>query len=109
MDTMANSLQDKIQKLIDQYTQDKASLARLEEQNADLTEENRQLMAQIEGFDASQAGSATHIVELEQRIKDLETQNSELQKAIAGFESIASLALDKIDKAFPDLVSTGKK
>jgi len=65
MDNKTISLQEKIQKLIDQYTKDKKQLVKLEEQNAELTEQNKQLMAQIESFSVSQNGSAMRIQELE--------------------------------------------
>ncbi len=102
MDTHAVSLQDKIQKLIDQYTEDKKKLDLMEGQNADLKEENSQLMAQIEHFNNSKNTSSTRIQELEKQIKTLEAQYLELQQTIAGFESIASDAITKIDSLLPD-------
>ena len=58
MDINAVSLQDKIQKLINQYTEDKKKLDRLEEENANLREENGQLMAQIENINSSKNSSS---------------------------------------------------
>ena len=48
MESHVVNLQDKIQKLIDQYTLDKQKLEELENKVAQLTEENSQLFAQIE-------------------------------------------------------------
>jgi len=109
METKAVSLQDKIQRLIDQYSQDKQKLDKLEEENANLKEENSQLMAQIESMNSSHSGSDTQIKELEQQVKTLESKYQELQKTIAGFEDIASDAISKIDSIFPDLDSNNKK
>ena len=71
MDNKTISLQEKIQKLIDQYTKDKKQLVKLEEQNAELTEQNKQLMAQIESFMRPKWISHEN-QELENKLKDLE-------------------------------------
>lgn len=109
MDTKAISLQEKIQKLIDQYTKDKKILTKLEEENANLSEENSQLMAQIASFNQSQSGTNSRIKELEKQYQDLEKKYEELQNSISGFESIASDAIDQIDLIFPDLEGDKKK
>ena len=108
METNAISLQEKIQKLIDQYTLDKKKLDGLEEQNTHLKEENRQLMAQIENMNNANSGSASQVKELEEQIKTLESKYLELQKTISGFEDIATDAIAKIDSVFPDLDATKK-
>ena len=102
MDINAVSLQDKIQKLINQYTEDKKKLDRLEEENANLREENGQLMAQIENISSSKNSSSSRIKELENQLKTLESQYQELQETISGFESIANDAISKIDSIIPD-------
>jgi chromosome segregation ATPase len=103
METNAVSLQEKIQRLIDQYTEDKKKLDKLELQNNDLREENSQLMAQIESMNKSHSGSGDRIKELEQQVKTLEKQYKELQDTISGFEDVATDAISKIDSIFPDL------
>jgi len=103
MDINAVSLQDKIQKLIDQYTEDRQKLDQLEEQNNDLREENSQLMAQIATMNNSKDNSASRIQDLEKQLKTMESQYLELKQTIAGFESIASDAISRIDKLIPDL------
>lgn len=103
MESNANSLQDKIQRLIDQYTQDKKKLTEMEEQNSILREENRQLMEQIESINSAESSSNLKIKELEHQVKTAEAKVQELQKTLSGFESIATDAIDRIDNFFPDL------
>lgn len=106
METNAISLQTKIQKLIDQYTLDKKKLDELEQTNATLREENSQLMQQITASNDSKTNTSARISELEQQIKVLEQQYADLQNSLQGFESIASIAIDKIDNMFPQLESS---
>lgn len=105
METNAISLQDKIQRLIDQYTQDKKKLAEMEEQNSILREENKQLMEQIENINAAENSSSSRIKDLEKQVKTMEARIQELQNTLAGFENMANDAIGKIDNFFPDLSS----
>jgi chromosome segregation ATPase len=108
METNAVSLQDKIQRLIDQYTKDKAKLDKLEEENSLLREENSQLMTQIQNINDAKSGSAQRIQDLEKQVKTLENQYLELQQTLTGFETIATDAIDRIDSIIPDIVSNKK-
>lgn len=102
MDNNAFSLQDKIQKLIDQYTLDKQKLADVEEMNTLLTEENMQLIKQIDEMNATQAQNLERNQNLETQLKAMESKYNELQKTLNGFESIATDAISKIDSIFPE-------
>ncbi|MDP2173714.1 MAG: hypothetical protein Q8M98_04905 [Candidatus Cloacimonadaceae bacterium] len=102
MENQAYSLQDKIQKLIDQYTLDKQKLAELDEKNNLLTEENMQLIKQIDGVNLSQAQIQERTQQLDTQLKSLESKYLELQKTLSGFELIATDAISKIDNIFPE-------
>jgi len=103
MEIQAISLQEKIQKLIDQYTEAKNRLSVLEQQVNELTEENVQLIGQIDSGNAGQALMQEQNRELEDKVKSLETKCAELQAAMDGFQDIATDAISKIDSIFPDL------
>lgn len=103
METSAISLQTKIQKLIDQYTQAKSRLQILEQQVNELTEENVQLINQIDSGNAGTAALQQQNADLAVQVKDLEARLAEMQKAMDGFQSIATDAISKIDSIFPDL------
>ncbi|HOD59409.1 MAG TPA: hypothetical protein PKH17_01505 [Candidatus Syntrophosphaera sp.] len=108
MESNVINLQEKIQKLIDQYTADRKKLEQLEIENNNLREENRQLMEQIENINKFHTGSESRIKELETQVKHLETQYKELQDSLAGLEDIASNTINQIDQLIPDL-DTKKK
>ena len=103
MDSNALNLQEKIQKLIDQYTADRKKLEKMEAENNNLREENRQLMEQIKNINKFHSGSESRIKELENQVKQLEAQYKELQDSLAGFEEIASETINQIDLIIPDL------
>ena len=103
MEIQAISLQDKIQKLIDQYTEAKRKLAVLEQQVNELTEENVQLIGQIDSGNAGQAMLQERNRDLEEKVKLLEAKCAEMQAAMDGFQNIATDAISKIDSIFPDL------
>lgn len=109
MDNNAVSLLDKIQKLIDQYTEIKTKHDQLEEQNAELKEENRQLMLQIENVNSTKSSSSNRIQELERQLRTLEAQHQELQQTVVSFDTIAGDAIKKIDSLIPGLNSTENK
>ncbi|HNU97717.1 MAG TPA: hypothetical protein PK707_05135 [Candidatus Syntrophosphaera thermopropionivorans] len=103
MESNVINLQEKIQKLIDQYTADRKRLEQLEEENNNLREENRQLMEQIENTKKFHSGSELKIKELENQVKLLQAQYKELQDSLAGLEEIASTTINQIDQLIPDL------
>ncbi len=101
MESHVVNLQDKIQKLIDQYTLDKKKLEDLEAQNKQLTEENFQLFSQIEESSLTSSEQAEKLKVLQNEFNTLESRYNELQKMLSGFESIAEGAIKKIDSIFP--------
>ncbi|PKN75490.1 MAG: hypothetical protein CVU49_04320 [Candidatus Cloacimonetes bacterium HGW-Cloacimonetes-2] len=105
MENYAVNLQDKIQKLIDQYTTIKKKLEELQEENNLLTEQNLQLIQQIEDHTKQGQDAGQKVTDMERSIAELEKENVELKKALAGFESVATDALSKLDDIFPDLES----
>lgn len=102
MDRFATGLQEKIQKLINQYTEAKAKLEEAELQVLELTEENVQLISQIDSGNNQQAGLAQENQSLKQRVEELEHQLADMKDAMDGFQDIASDAISKIDSMFPD-------
>lgn len=103
MENYAVNLQDKIQKLINQYTAAKNKIEELEMENSLLADQNIQLISQIEDSQKSSQMDAEHASQLEARVHALETQEAELKAALSGFEDIASDAISKIDVIFPEL------
>lgn len=103
MENYAVNLQDKIQKLIDQYTSAKKKIEELEMENSLLADQNIQLISQIEDSQKNNQAGAEQVSHLEARVKELETEQAELRQALSGFENIASDAISKIDVIFPEL------
>lgn len=101
MESHALNLQDKIQKLIDQYTLDKQKLEALAAQNKQLTEENSQLFAQIEANGMVASEQDSKLKTLQEEFNTVEQKYNDLQKMLTGFESIAESAISKIDSIFP--------
>ncbi|PKN72078.1 MAG: hypothetical protein CVU50_08835 [Candidatus Cloacimonetes bacterium HGW-Cloacimonetes-3] len=101
MESHVVNLQDKIQKLIDQYTLDKKKLEALEAQNKQLTEENFQLFSQIEESSLNSNEQAEKLKVLQSEFNTMESRYNDLQKMLSGFESIAEGAIQKIDSIFP--------
>lgn len=105
MESHVVNLQDKIQRLIDQYTLDKRKLEALEAQNVQLTEENTQLFDQIEASGLVASDQETKLQILQEEYNALQSKYNDLQKMLSGFESIAESAISKIDSIFPLLES----
>jgi len=101
MESHVVNLQDKIQKLIDQYTLDKQKLEEMENKVAQLTEENSQLFAQIEASGSQNEMQENKYQTLQEEFNKLETRYNELQKILAGFETLAEGAIKKIDSIIP--------
>jgi chromosome segregation ATPase len=101
MESHVVNLQDKIQKLIDQYTLDKQKLEELENKVAQLTEENSQLFAQIEASGSQNEMQENKYQTLQEEFNKLETRYNKLQKILAGFETLAEGAIKKIDSIIP--------
>jgi len=101
MESHVVNLQDKIQRLIDQYTQAKQKLELMEQEVNQLTEENKQLFAQIEANSVQSSDHEAKYKTLQTEYSSLENKYNELQKMIAGFETIAEGAIKKIDSIIP--------
>ncbi|PKN80452.1 MAG: hypothetical protein CVU48_02115 [Candidatus Cloacimonetes bacterium HGW-Cloacimonetes-1] len=111
MENRAVNLQDKIQILIDQYTKDKKKLADAEDYNNALTEENLQLIQQIDEINKLKSISDAKVLELDAQLRTLQSQHHELQKqhqdlqqlhqdlegTMMSFEDLANDAILKID------------
>lgn len=97
MENSAFNLQDKIQKLIDQYTKDKKKLEELESMNAALTEENLQLIQQIEENNQLSQNSGNLVKELEEKLAATEKKYQDLKSMLDSFENLAGTAIEQID------------
>ncbi len=103
MESPIISLQARLQKLIDQYTKDKKELEELKKNNAQLSDENSQLLAQIEDYSKLYTDADTALKALQAEYDVLKIQQDEMQKMLYGVESFADDAIKKIDDIFPKL------
>ncbi len=101
MENHVVNLQDKIQKLINQYTLDKKRLEEQEKLNNELTEENLQLMQQIEDQTKLKEISDQKIQELEAQLAALNNKNLELDSMLGAFDALATEAIKAIDEFVP--------
>lgn len=101
MENHVVNLQDKIQKLIDQYTIDKKKLEDLDKLNNELTEENLQLMQQIEDYTKLAGDSDSKVKELESKLAEMQIQKQELESMLGAFDALATEAIKKIDEFVP--------
>ncbi len=101
MENHVVNLQDKIQKLIDQYTLDRKRLAEMETLNNELTEENLQLMQQIEDSTKLATEADAKIQELEAKLNDLGQKSLDLESMLGAFDALATEAIKKIDEFVP--------
>ncbi len=108
MESPILNLQERLQKLIDQYTADKKLMEELKTQCAQLSEENMQLFSQIEDYAKLCSDSDGSLKALQQEHKDLQAKFDEQQKMLFGIESFADDAIKKIDDIFP-LLEDGDK
>ncbi len=99
MESYAVNLQDKIQKLIDQYTIAKKRIEELESENS----VNRQILAQLEDSQKNVQEANVSIARLEAQVNQLQAENTELKKALSGFESATNSAIAQLDSLFPEL------
>ncbi len=100
MESNVTNLQDKIQKLIDQYTLATKKVEELEEKNQQLAEENYQLIAQIQTSGKTTGEQEKKYKALQEEYNTLDNRYKELQKILAGLESVAESAIKKIDGLF---------
>ena len=100
MESNVINLQDKIQKLIDQYTLATKKVEEVEEKNRQLAEENSQLIAQIQTSGKATGEQEKKYKTLQEEYNTLENRYKELQKILAGLGSVAEGAIKKIDGLF---------
>ncbi|MCB5259473.1 MAG: hypothetical protein PHY41_01420 [Candidatus Cloacimonetes bacterium] len=103
MESPIVNLQERLQKLIDQYTADKKAMEELKKQHAQLREENVQLMAQIEDYTKLLSETDKSFKELQAEHKELKEKQNEMQSMLFGIENFADDAIKKIDDIFPKL------
>ncbi|MBM4403705.1 MAG: hypothetical protein FJ042_04890 [Candidatus Cloacimonetes bacterium] len=106
MENQVVNLHDKVQKLIEQYSQDKKKLEKLTEQYQELKNENTQLMQQIETITSQNISSVDTVKELEDKIIVLENKCQTLQATVKEFEELATVAITKIDDLIPTVLET---
>ncbi|MDZ4121044.1 MAG: hypothetical protein U1C33_01390, partial [Candidatus Cloacimonadaceae bacterium] len=98
MENHVVNLQDKIQKLIAQYTLDKKRLEEMEKLNNELTEENLQLMQQIEDFTKMNSEHEIKITDLQTKLGAAEVKTAELDSMLAAFDTLATEAIKQIEE-----------
>jgi len=103
MESPIQNLQQRLQKLIDQYTKDKKELEELKHSYAQLADENTQLLAQIEDYSKLYTETDNALQTLKVEHDTLVNQQDEMQKMLFGIESFADDAIKKIDGIFPKL------
>lgn len=103
MESPILNLQERLQKLIDQYTADKKAMDELKAQYAQLREENVQLMSQIEDYSKLLSDTESNLSILKTDHDKLKNAHNEMQNMLFGIESFADDAIKKIDDIFPKL------
>ena len=103
MENQVVNLHDKVQKLIEQYSQDKKKLEEITRAHAQLKDENAQLMRQIETVTNQNSHSTDSVKDLEVQIASLEAKCQSLQTTLSEFENLASTAITKIDELIPSI------
>jgi predicted nucleic acid-binding Zn-ribbon protein len=103
MESPILNLQERLQKLIDQYTADKKAMDELKIQYARLREENVQLMSQIEDYSKLLSDTEGNLKNLQIEHDKLQGAHNDMQNMLFGIESFADDAIKKIDGIFPKL------
>ncbi|HQB97719.1 MAG: hypothetical protein PHQ41_07155 [Candidatus Cloacimonetes bacterium] len=103
MESPILNLQERLQKLIDQYTADKKAMEELTRQYAQLKDENLQLMSQIEDYAKLLQETEAGYKNLKSEYEQLQNTHKEMQNMLFGIESFADDAIKKIDDIFPKL------
>jgi len=103
MESPILNLQERLQKLIDQYTADKKAMEELKLQYAQLRDENLQLMTQIEDYSKLLQETEAGFKSLKTEHEQLQNTHKEMQNMLFGIENFADDAIKKIDDIFPKL------
>lgn len=103
MESPIVNLQQRLQKLIDQYTVNKKELDELKQSYTELTDENKQLLSQIEDYSCLLNETDGSLKNLQEEHLSLKTKYDEMEKMLFGVESFADDAIKKIDDIFPKI------
>jgi len=87
MESPIVNLQQRLQKLIDQYTKDKKELDELKQKYAQLSEENVQLLSQIEDYSKLATDTDNTLQALQAEHESLKAKYEEIEKMLYGVES----------------------
>ncbi len=97
------NLQQRLQKLLDQYAADKIEIEELKKENTELKNANMQLMTQLEEYGKLRLQDDENYKAVIAERDELKKQHQELEQMLMGIESIADDAIGKIDDLFPML------
>ena len=103
MENPVMNLQQRLQKLLDQYAADKIEIEELKKENTELKNANMQLMTQLEEYGKLRLQDDENYKAVTAERDELKKQHQELEQMLLGIESIADDAIGKIDDLFPML------
>ncbi|HHV36263.1 MAG TPA: hypothetical protein GXX77_00285 [Candidatus Cloacimonetes bacterium] len=103
MENPVMNLQQRLQKLLDQYAADKIEIEELKKENTELKNANMQLMTQLEEYGKLRLQDDENYKAVIAERDELKKQHQELEQMLMGIESIADDAIGKIDDLFPML------
>lgn len=103
MENPVMNLQQRLQKLLDQYAADKIEIEELKKENTELKNANMQLMSQLEEYGKLRLQDDENYKAVIAERDELKKQHQELEQMLMGIESIADDAIGKIDDLFPML------
>lgn len=103
MESPLNTLQERLQQLIDQYAADKIEIDGLKKRCAQLSEENIQLLRQVDEYSKLYSDANGKLQAMALEYETLKRRNEEIQTLLSGVESFADDAIKKIDDIIPKL------
>ena len=103
MESPIVNLQQRLQKLIDQYTVNKKELDELKISYTQIRDENAQLLSQIEDYVNLVTDTDNSLKTLQGEHHSLKSKYDEMEKMLFGVESFADEAIKKIDDIFPKI------
>ena len=103
LENQALQLHDKVQKLIEQYSEDKKKMAELESQLAGKIKELKELTDLYNKLEQEVSESKTDKTKQQNELNDLKKRNIELERTISTFEGFANDLNSKIDDLIPKI------
>lgn len=103
MENPIMNLQQRLQKLLDQYAADKIEIEELKKENTELKNANMQLMTQLEEYGKLRLQDDENYKAIIAERDELKKQHQQLEQMLLGIEEIADDAIGKIDDLFPML------